>query len=235
MRKIAGNENGFSLIELILAMTLLAGLVGVLSQGFNLSIRVWEAADRKIDGHYSITEGMNLINRELKSARNVYTYEVNTGARRMVFAGDSNSVAYVTSSPRFATKDTESEAGLYLKKITYEPAERAVYFEETVFNSNLPIDEHEGIVLKIGGGKIANFTIEYFAEDITAGRTPGGEMVFEWSDSINLEEEAAGSDMRNVFPDAVRISWQVSGTEPFVWPDQFIPVFQGNETEVVGR
>ena len=235
MKKVVDNENGFSLIELILAMTLLAGLVGVLSQGFNLSIKVWEAADRTIDGHYSITEGMNQINRELKSARKVYTYEVKDGTRRMAFTGDSNSVAYVTSSPRFATKDMESEAGLYLKKITYDPEERSLYFEESGFNSNLPIDEHEGVVFNIGEGKISNFIVEYYAEDVTTGRSPGGEMVFEWTSSLNLEEETPGTDRPNVFPDAVRISWQVEGTEPFVWPDQFIPIFQGNEMEVVGR
>ncbi|MDH5543438.1 MAG: prepilin-type N-terminal cleavage/methylation domain-containing protein [Nitrospinota bacterium] len=225
-------DGGFTLLELMIAITLLAGMVAVLSQGFNLSIRVWEAAERRIDGHYSVTEAVNMFNREIKTSRKVYAYDPADNSRRLAFVGNSTSLTYVTPSPRLASGPNVS--GLYLQRIVYRPEEKGFLFFEIPFWSIYTPDMEMGEPIEIGFGKIDDFSFEYLVPE--ARRVGEREEVpeYSWVSEVNLNPEGSfGEDMPNIFPERVRIMIKVLGDGFFVWPSQEIRLFNETGADVV--
>ena len=229
MKKLG--ENGFTLIEMMIAITLLAGMVVVLSQGFNLSIRVWEAADRRIEGHYSVTEALSMFSRQIKTSRKVYAFDPKDNSRRIAFMGTTTELSYVTSSPRLASGRTVS--GLYLQRIVFKPDKKAVYFYETPFDRYSPLDLDIVNPIEIGAGKIDSFSFEYLVQDTPLAGDIEEEMVYSWVTEINLTAEGSfGEENPNIFPEKVRVKIKTSGDENFIWPSQEIQIFHEHGVDV---
>lgn len=232
MKKAFGTERGFTLLELVIAVTLLSAMIAILSGGFNLSIRAWEAGERRLENHWSVTEAVNLINQQLKTAKKVYVYDPSSNERRMAFSGDARSLVFVTSNSRLRPHD--KSGGLFFQKITFIPEDKALYFEEVIYDRWRFMEETKGEKFKISEGRINTFRFEYYLPENFFDTASGGEK-FRWFGSINLQKggfpsEGAPWKTLQLFPEAVRLHIETDDREgEFVWPVQYIPLFQDME------
>lgn len=86
------NSSGFTLLELVLATTLSAMVVGILSMALSFSLRVWEREQNR--KHSDIPNLVDLLKWQLATFDPIYfTIE---GKRSLVFHGTATSLAFTT-------------------------------------------------------------------------------------------------------------------------------------------
>ncbi len=232
MRQLS-SQKGFTLLELVVSITLLSIILVTLSGGFNLSIKLWEAGGQKIENHYGVTEAVNLISKQLKTAKKVMAVGKAGEEMLLAFDGDEISVSFVTPYPR--VHDAGETGGLFLQKIFYERDGAVLYFEESVFNPLLALEEQAGERFVISEGRVKVFSIEYLVPDIKAGEESGLEE-FVWVGEVKPENSAGNSGVleygqESLFPKALRLTVETADGR-FSWPGMLIPIFQGMETEL---
>jgi len=215
-------QSGFTLLELLIALTLLAAITGILAGGFHLSIRAFEAGGERLEGRHEAAESVNLIKSQLKSARNVsYIPASGKGSERIAFIGERESVTFVTSKPRFRSK--REAAGLYIQKIEHNPEKGGLIFMEAEFDPSRDIADYDWTEMRMGEGWVDSFRFEYLIKN----SIEGGDSLLVWSDNVNSEGETADK-----FPLAVRFRL-TAADEPdnFVWPPQTAPIYTDAEID----
>lgn len=221
---------GFTLLELLISLTLLAVMAGILTGGFHLSIRAWEAGEKRLEGRHDVAESVNLIKRQLKMARNV-TYRLVDGDNRprLAFIGKRDSVTFVTAVPRFRTRD--SAAGLFIQKIEFDPETGAIFFMEAEFEPSRDINDYDWTKMPMAAQLVESIRFEYFIKGEKENAEGGGEDIFIWTDRVNVEDETKQEAVEE-FPRAVRFYIAVPD-EPdrFVWPVQTVPVYRNMAVE----
>ena len=116
MTKPFHNRRGFTLLELLITITMLGVLMVILAQATTLSLRTWEkgTASQFADQQTSVVADM--LSQQLRSAyplRIPITKDDGTqdpSKKLLVFDGGSESVAFVTTKPL----GVQSQAGLHL-------------------------------------------------------------------------------------------------------------------------
>lgn len=109
-------QTGFTLLELLIAMTLLGMILVLLFGGLRLGVRSWDASQKQIDSLNSIRSLENFLRRELSLA---YPYLwKNSQGRRVAFLGERNKLNFVAQLP-----SRVGGGGLYL--ISVELQQRA--------------------------------------------------------------------------------------------------------------
>lgn len=90
---------GFTLLELLIAMTLLGLILVLLFGGLRLGVRSWDAAQQQVDNMNSVRSLENFLRREMSQA-NPYRWKSGTG-QRLAFLGERNRLSFVAPmSPR---------------------------------------------------------------------------------------------------------------------------------------
>jgi len=218
-------RDGFTLLELLVAMTLLAAIMAILTGGFSLSLRSWESGKERMDGHYDITEGISLLAGQLRMAKRVFK-EDERNNQALAFSGSAEKVEFVSTLPRLLASDKAD--GLYLQKIVFNPKTQSVLFGEGWFQPSLPPEKMRWSETEIGRGKIKSFRLEYLVKD----RTSGVEDVYEWKDSVNLGSKP-GDRGEWEFPKAVRMQIKTGGEKDgFPWPPVVALVHEGEEIKM---
>ena len=230
MIKKFGCQNGFTLLELLIALTLLAAITGILAGGFHLSIRSWEAGEERLEGRHEAAESMNLITRQLKSARNVsYIPPEGEGRSRIAFIGERESVTFVTSQPRFISK--KEAASLYIQKIEHNPEKGGLIFMEAEFEFSRDIADYDWTEMLMGDDWVDSFRFEYLVKKSIETDDGKPETAFEWLETVN---SSADSDqaINDKFPLAVRFLLTATN-EPdnFVWPTITAPIYTHAEVD----
>ena len=216
-------ERGFTLLEVLIAVTLLAVMVGVLAGGFHLSVSAWEAGEERLTDKMVVTETVNLINRQIKTARYVrYRPGGPDAPQRLALSGDSGGVMFVSSRPRLHPLGKSS--GLFLQKVAYSPAKRSLYFLESRLDSMTGTDDYKWLKMPMAEGMVTSFRMEFLVKI----PEPGGEGRLTWVDSFNTGDK---DDLYgNRLPEAVRYRIEVDGEpDSFNWPPQLVPVFAQTE------
>lgn len=86
---------GFTLLELILSITILSMVALIMGSGFRLGIKAWEKGESETQETQRLRALSGLIFQSVKSA---YPYKIKTENETMVvFEGDANSLLFVTS------------------------------------------------------------------------------------------------------------------------------------------
>ncbi|MDA8340494.1 MAG: type II secretion system protein [Nitrospiraceae bacterium] len=102
-------ERGFTLLELLIAMTILSLIAVILGVSVRLGIRTWERGKTDADNSRKIRYFVARLGQQIKSA---YSYQIEVNGERVVaFQGRSDSIFFATSSVK------ASEGGL--KWISY--------------------------------------------------------------------------------------------------------------------
>lgn len=86
---------GFTLLELILALSILSMVALIIGSGFRLGIKAWEKGESEARETQRLRALSGLISQSLKSA---YPYNMKIEEEKVVvFEGDANSLLFVTS------------------------------------------------------------------------------------------------------------------------------------------
>jgi len=162
-------QRGFTLIELVLAMVLLAALMALLYSGLNFAARSWDAGDANGRGMVDRRVGENFLRRELSELFPMRWKDPTT--LKFAFEGEKDHMRFVSSRPAGI-----SQGGLSLVSIEVRDDGAGPKARNLVMRRAMPDDEQKSFApleaaqptVLIAG--VDSATFEYFGaeNDFTA-------------------------------------------------------------------
>lgn len=125
-QRILGHDGGFTLVELLVSLALLAVMLALVGSTLRLGGRAWEATDR-IDRGQSVAAARNLLTRQLTETLPLMRWD-ERGVAEPTFDGAADRVRFLSAMP---SRDGVP-AGLFsvtLKLIAVEGARQALGLE----------------------------------------------------------------------------------------------------------
>lgn len=161
--RVANKQHGFTLIELIIALTLLSFVMVLSASGFKFGSRVWERVESQsvhldtlqaVQGFLRTSLSHSLVRDRLQED-NVNDTGESGSLLENLFAGGRKHLSYVSYSPQYGIDDYLYQYQLYLDEqtnslaITYSPY-------------NIKLSKRDKKLLSIIEG-VANLDIKYFS------------------------------------------------------------------------
>lgn len=182
------SRNGFTLLEVIIAITILSLITVIIGSAFRLGIQAWGRGEKETEDGQRLRALSSLLSQQLKS---IYPYRIRIEGKDedvVAFKGEPDSITFVTTM-------TDSSYG-GLKWVQYTFRDGVLLYKEGMlpdkkFEEHIKDKNKEEIV----DSHIDNFrfSYSYFLEDD------------EWTESWDDEEEVPG---------AVKVN--LSDFQPFV-------------------
>lgn len=192
-------QRGFTLLELLVAITLLGVLMVALFGGLRLGARAWETGEERLDRAARLQVVQDFLRQRLTQ-----TYPARDGiSGRRAFQGDRQSVRFVTTLPRHlgagfhemvlevVDGDGDAAPDLVLRWRPFELDTNAPDTVEAPFQQRILLPAIEGL------------TLAYFGADQPA-------QLPQWTQSW-LE--------RQVLPALILVHVEFAQTDPRRWPD----------------
>ncbi len=115
---LSSNDNGFTLLELLIAMTLTVVLVVIMSLALRSAMRAWSLGKERNQKRVSIEAVLNLMSSELSSA-------VRPGEHRFfLFHGERDTIRFTT----WKVPHGSHGGGIFLVFYRYSPAAKALIY-----------------------------------------------------------------------------------------------------------
>jgi len=99
-RRRCRSSAGFTLLELLIAITLLSLLLAALFGGLRLGARAWERSEERLDESARLQVVQNFLRERLTEAYPL-TAEDQTGRLRLAFEGTADALRFVTVMPAY--------------------------------------------------------------------------------------------------------------------------------------
>lgn len=148
-------RGGFTLLELILSITILIVVTIIIGSGFRLGVKAWERGEWEANETQRLRAVSGLMSQQLKSA---YPYEMElNGEKVIIFQGESSSLLFVTT--------LTGDGGV--KWVRYSFKDGALLFKE----GRLPDKKFEEEIEKTSEDEevidrdITEFKFEYLSND----------------------------------------------------------------------
>ncbi len=93
-----GRQNGFTLLELLIALTLVTLIVTLLFGGIRLGNRSWSAVEEKAERYAEMRLIWRFVHERLGQARAV-RYQTDEGDSELLFYGDGEAVEFISPMP----------------------------------------------------------------------------------------------------------------------------------------
>ncbi|CDH43929.1 MAG: prepilin-type N-terminal cleavage/methylation domain-containing protein [Candidatus Competibacteraceae bacterium] len=135
-------QTGFTLLELIVAITLMGLVLVVLYSGLRLGLNSWEGGEQRAEA----TNRQRLVEEFLRRqlAQSITVYRTNDGQEKaVVFTGQSNSIEFV--APMLAQL---GPGGLYRVRIDGANSRLQVHFRPYRYNNPNAGEEQESVLLE---------------------------------------------------------------------------------------
>ena len=186
--KVKGRNNGFSLVELIIAITILSFVAVIIGNAFRLGIQAWERGEREIERTQRLRSLSSLMSQQLKS---FYPYRIkmeDKDEETVMFEGEPDSFTFVTTL-------TDSSFG-GVKWVKYIFRDGDLLYKEGLlpdkkFEEKVKDKDNEEII----DTNVENCEFSYLSTDDD-----------EWKEKWDIGEEE--------MPGAIRVN--ISGFDPFV-------------------
>lgn len=153
-------QRGFTLIELIVSMTLLGVVTALLFSALWFAARSWDATERRRDATHQLALIQGILAQQLRQARPLYVDD-GSGQRRIAFAGTAERITYIAPL-------TRGDQVLYVNTLYLEhgPAGASLRLRYAPFLADADVfDTPEDTSLELTA-QVAALEIAYFgAED----------------------------------------------------------------------
>lgn len=197
-------SSGFTLIEVIVTLTILGFIVLMVSGTFRLGFSSWEKGDAIKEDYQKIRMVSQLVSRQMKS---LVPYKIKTEKAEgdyLAFDGKTHSLRFVSALPIKAKRPEGFVYVVYQFKNEGDKKGRLVLYEQRALNRDFFEDDlmEDSAVTLVGG--VSQVRFEYYREaDKEKSRTE------EWVEEWNAKEE-------NELPRALRMTvtyWNERGKE----------------------
>ena len=130
--KWKNNEQAFTLLELLISMTILSIIVVVILSGFRIGTRSWEAGERRTEKNQRLRIAAAQLTQEIRSAFSLKIKGMveDTEKKFGAFVGDSDSLKFVTSTSGL----TPNPIGTQLRAVYYKVASEGLVVWESYIN-----------------------------------------------------------------------------------------------------
>jgi general secretion pathway protein J len=177
-------SSGFTLLEVIVTLTILGFIVLMISGTFRLGLSAWEKGDAIKEDYQKVRMISELVSRQMKS---MVPYKIRTEKAEgnyLAFDGKAHSLRFVSALPIKAKRAEGFVYVVYQFKDEGEEKGRFVLYEQRALNKDFFEDDlKEDSAVTLFGG-ISHVRFEYYREaDKEKGRTE------EWVQEWNAKEE----------------------------------------------
>jgi len=175
---------GFTLIEVMVTLTILGLILLIISGAFRLGLSAWEKGESTREEYQKVRAISQLVCQQIKSS---IPYKIKTQKAEgdyLAFEGKTHSVKFVSALPIKARGPQGFVYAIYEFQEGGEEGGRLVYYEQRVLNKNFfeeKPDEELGISLYEG---ISDVRFEYLREE-----DPEENQTGDWLDEWNAKEE----------------------------------------------
>ena len=230
-----GNESGFTLLELILALTVIAMIAAVSVVSVRLAVSSQQIGDRKTELYQRLRFIGEQLTEKIRSAHPVYLFDADQtlfanlkkdrskNKRLLAFEGTRDSIRLITTSPRL--RDTGERAPdlheirFYLGK-NPKTGERGVILMERPLSYQTAMKDRPEtlqeatfvtLATNVARLRFRYLQVKTVREDRAGETTKGVKYLSEWVDTIKAEPieflgESSKSVFRNLFGAEGRIS-----------------------------
>jgi general secretion pathway protein J len=161
------SSSGFTLLELIIAITIFTFITLIISEGFRLGLNAWEKGEAEIGETQRIRVISGLISQQLKSA---YPFEIEVDDEKVVaFEGDADSLMFVTGL-------ADASFGGF-KWVRYSFDDGILLYKEGILPDKEFIDKLTGDE-EVIDSEIEEFKLNYYSSDEG-----------EWNETWDFSEE----------------------------------------------
>lgn len=189
--------SGFTLLELLLAISILAVILAMASGGLSLGYRSWSKGGERMERLDRRRAVISRLGQEVASA---FAFSKNSPlAKEVTFIGQSDSLSLVTTNPATGTK----EVVLYVDNDPDSIESGLVLRQDIVPNGSL-FSSGKGRLVELGR-EITGLRLRYFNETRLSDGTVTGEWLPGWPpEGPAGQAEPAGS--KSSFPKAIEIA-----------------------------
>jgi len=189
---------GFTLLELLISLTIMGLIVVVVFGAFRVGVRAWEKGEKDVEIHQRQRIVLNLVKSQLTS---IFVHKVGSGSRKPFFLkGDKKSIeflSYVSIAPG-------NRPGLVYVKYVVKPEnedekERLVFYEKNFVPQDKEKREDLG---ELDEGDFLTLISDVHSIGFEYLKGQGGEEILEW-------EETWDPDKDKGFPRAVMVTLMV--------------------------
>ena len=99
MRGAERRQKGFTLLELVVAITLMGLVLVVLYSGLRLGLNGWDSGERRAEASNRLRSAQEFLRRQLAQSMTVYETNDDRRERFVVFAGRSEGIEFVAPMP----------------------------------------------------------------------------------------------------------------------------------------
>jgi general secretion pathway protein J len=177
-----GGERGFTLVELLIALSIVGALLVVAFGGLRVGIAAWRQGEDRVEAHQHVRSLTLILARALGSA---YPYRAPRGDAPdpvVLFRGSESRVEFVTQAPPFPAGAPAAFAAVVIELREEEP--KGLVVRQRVLPNRDPFTQATEV---LRDDSVTRITLGYMDES-------GG-----WRDSWDTESEGMG-------PRAVRIA-----------------------------
>ena len=196
---------GFTLLELLIAITLLGLLMAALFGGLQLGARAWERGEERLDQSARLQVVQGFLRDRLTQSSPLEVVEDGTGRRRLMFEGTPEALRFVTLMPEHLGTGF---AEFVLTLVDQDDARHlAVRWQPFEVPGPMPATADAEPQIKVLLEQVENLQLSYYG-------APGRELPAAWYEQW-LEA--------SVMPDLVRLRVSFPPGDPRYWPDLIVP------------
>ena len=115
-RSLVHSQLGFTLLELLISMTLLGFILVLLFGGLRLGVRSWDAVQQQVDNLNTVRSVESFLRREMALT---YPYRWKSVPGHMAFLGERNKISFVVQLP-----SRIGVGGLYVASLELEQSDK---------------------------------------------------------------------------------------------------------------
>ena len=192
-------ESGFTLLEVMVALTILSLMLLLIFGAFRLGLSVWERGEVTKEEYQRLRIVSQMLSQQIKS---MVPYKIKTQkaeADYIAFEGKANSLKFVSALPIKQKAPGGFVYAIYRFNEDGKEGGRLTLFEQRVLNKDfLEEDPKEELGISLLEG-ISSMTFEYYREEDSENNQDGG-----WFEEWSSKEEKE-------LPRAVRITIKGNG------------------------